>query len=41
MVWLVALTLFAIMLAFSPTLVSVSAALALVGLVAWRLALLC
>jgi len=39
--WLVALTLFAIMLALSPTLASVCAALAVVGLVAWRLALLC
>jgi hypothetical protein len=39
--WLVALALFAIMLAVSPALASVFAALALAGLVVWRLALLC
>ncbi len=41
--WLVAaaLAIFVAMLAFSPMLASVSVAFAFMGLVVWRLALLC
>jgi hypothetical protein len=39
--WLVVVALFAVLLALSPPLASISAVLALVGLVVWRLALLC
>ncbi len=39
--WMVGIGLLVIVLAFSPMLASVSAALALVALLVWRLALLC
>lgn len=39
--WLVVLMLFLTLLVLSPALASVSAGLALLGFVMWRLALLC
>ena len=39
--WLVCIGLVALLLALSPTVAGVPAALALVGVLVWRLALLC
>ncbi len=39
--WLILIALFGILLALAPVLASVSLGLALVGLLVWRLALLC
>ncbi|HZZ60965.1 MAG TPA: hypothetical protein VFE63_07300 [Roseiarcus sp.] len=39
--WLIAVVLFVILLALLPMLASVSAALAFVSVLVWRLALLC